>query len=48
MLLVLRLGGGLVGAADAQLYVVKRNGRNGVRGMEMGDGAELRAPSPPA
>lgn len=48
MLLLLRLGDGLVGAADAQLYVVKRNGRNGVRGMEMGDGAELRAPSPPA
>ncbi len=38
----------LIGAADAQLYVVKRNGRNGVRGMELGGGAELRAPSPPA
>ncbi len=38
----------LIGAADAQLYVVKRTGRNGVRGVELGAGAELKAPSPPA
>ncbi|MEW6763934.1 MAG: GGDEF domain-containing protein [Pseudomonadota bacterium] len=38
----------LIGAADAQLYVVKRNGRNGVRGVEVFGGAELKAPSPRA
>ena len=38
----------LVGAADAQLYAVKRSGRNGVRGVEVTGGAELKAPSPRA
>ena len=34
----------LVDAADAQLYVVTRYGRNGVRGVEVGAGERFKAP----